>query len=145
MTWFWLAISSAFLWGVSYVVYERLLTTLSSATTMFVSVAGSLILYAATVWFKGDFKQDLSVLKNFGLEWKLLLFVVFVNAAANLMIMESVKAKNASLAGMVEITYPIFIVLITWCLTRQMQVGIGASVGFAFILLGVACIYYFEK
>lgn len=145
MAWFWMAMFSAFLWGVSYVVYERLLITLSSATTLFLSVVGSMVLYATTVFFRGDFKQDLSVLKTFGLEWKLLIFVVFVNTAANLTIMESVKAKNASLAGMVEITYPLFIVLITWGLTRHMQVSLGSAIGFAFILIGVACIYFFEK
>lgn len=145
MAWFWLAMFSAFLWGVSYVVYERLLVTLSSATTLLISVLGSMLVYAAIVFAKGDFKQDASVLKTFGTEWKLLIFVVFVNAAANLMIMESVKAKNASLAGMVEITYPIFIVLITWLLTRHMQVSLGSAIGFLFIMIGVGCIYYFEK
>ncbi len=145
MAWFWMVSFSAVMWGLAYVIIERLLQTMSPSGVMFGGTIGSLLIYAMVNWYKGDFKSDMAAIKSGGLEWKLLIGLMVVEALANLSIVEGVKAKNATLAGMVEISYPIFIVLFTWLIYREFHANIGSMIGFLLVAAGVCCIYYFEK
>jgi len=145
MAWFWFSILSAFLWGGVYVIYERLLVTMSAASAMFICALGSSVVYASWALYHGQLKQDISALKIENSEWKLLLLIMVIHAFANLALLQGMKEKNATLVGMVEITYPIFTALISWFLFKQFHVNPGSIVGFLLVMIGVACIYYFEK
>jgi drug/metabolite transporter (DMT)-like permease len=75
----------------------------------------------------------------------MLLISIVIYIAANVLIMASINAKNATMAAMIEITYPLFTALFAWLLFRQVQMSAGTLAGAALILSGVACIYYFGK
>jgi drug/metabolite transporter (DMT)-like permease len=75
----------------------------------------------------------------------LVLGSVAVYVGANIFILLATKSKNATMAAMVEITYPLFTALFAWLLFKEVQVNAGTAAGAFLILSGVCCIYYFSK
>ena len=57
--------------------------------------------------------------------------------AAGLLIFLSIGAKNATLASLIEVTYPIFTAFFAWLLFRQATLNTATVIGAAFIFLGV--------
>lgn len=145
MTWFFYALASAVLWGLSYALYEQLVKTISAASAMLYTGLGGFAIYALWASFNKSLLPDWQVIRAGGFELKTILALIFINSLANLLMIFSLQQKNATLAGMIEITYPLFTALFAWVLFRQMQFTAGAVLGFLLIASGIACIYFFEK
>jgi drug/metabolite transporter (DMT)-like permease len=47
------------------------------------------------------------------------------------------SAKNPTLASLIEISYPFFVVLFTWVFFRQCQLNLSTMIGGLLILAGV--------
>jgi drug/metabolite transporter (DMT)-like permease len=62
-----------------------------------------------------------------------------------LLMLHAMKASNATLAALIEISYPLFIALFSWVFLRESQMNLGTALGAAMILSGIGCIYYFNK
>ena len=52
----------------------------------------------------------------------------------------AVEAKNASLASMIEISYPLFVVLFTWIFFREIQLSGMTFLGGILVIAGVCLI-----
>jgi len=143
--WFVYACSAAVLWGLSYTVSEQLMKKLSIPTVLLTAALGNLIFALAAGLILKKFPKDWETLKTGdGVTW-LMLGSVAVYVAANIFILLATKSKNATMAAMVEITYPLFTALFAWLLFKEVQVNTGTAFGAALILSGVCCIYYFSK
>jgi drug/metabolite transporter (DMT)-like permease len=143
--WFVYACSAAVLWGLSYTVSEQLMKKLSIPTVLLTAALGNLIFALAAGLILKKFPKDWETLKTGdGVTW-LMLGSVAVYVAANIFILLATKSKNATMAAMVEITYPLFTALFAWLLFKEMQVNTGTALGGVLILCGVCCIYYFSK
>lgn len=144
---FWIvyAISAAVLWGLSYTMTEQVMKKLSAMSVMFFCSLGGVIFALTAGLILGSFKKDWEILKSAGTELKLLAVCVTVVMIANVFILLSIKAKNATMAGMIEITYPLFTALFAWVLFKEAQMTTGALIGFVLIIMGVACIYFLDK
>jgi drug/metabolite transporter (DMT)-like permease len=145
MLWFFYAVAASILWGISYALLDELLKKLSFATLILYSSTASLIFGLCLGLAKNSFAPDWQILKSGGRETKMLAISVFIYIAANLFIMSSINAKNATMAAMIEITYPLFTALFAWLLFSEVQVTAGTLVGAGLVLAGVACIYFFGK
>ncbi len=66
-----------------------------------------------------------------------LLLALVAATAAGLLIFLSIGAKNATLASLIEVTYPIFTAFFAWMLFRQATLNTATVVGAALIFLGV--------
>lgn len=144
---FWIvyAISAAVLWGLSYTMTEQVMKKLSAMTVMFFCSLGGVIFALTAGLIIGSFKKDWQIIKTAGPELKLLGICVAVVMIANVFILLSIKAKNATMAGMIEITYPLFTAIFAWVLFRESQMTTGTLIGFVLIVVGVACIYFLDK
>jgi drug/metabolite transporter (DMT)-like permease len=143
--WFVYACSAAVLWGISYTVSEQLMKKLSIPTVLLTAALGNLIFALAAGLILNKFPKDWETLKNGdGVTW-LMLGSVAVYVGANIFILLATKSKNATMAAMVEITYPLFTALFAWLLFKEVQVNTGTLAGAMLILSGVCCIYYFSK
>lgn len=143
--WIVYAISAAVLWGLSYTLTEQLMKKISIAGVIVTCALGSLLFGLALGFAQKTHGRDWSALKQAGGEAKLALGCIAVYVAANVFILLSVKAKNTTMAGMIEITYPLFTALFAWLLFREAQMGAGTALGGALIIAGVACIYFLDK
>jgi drug/metabolite transporter (DMT)-like permease len=144
---FWIvyAISAAVLWGLSYTMTEQVMKKLSAMSVMFFCSLGGAIFALAAGLLLGSFKKDWQIIKTAGAELKLLGICVAVVMIANVFILLSIKAKNATMAGMIEITYPLFTAIFAWVLFKEAQMTTGTLIGFVLIVVGVACIYFLDK
>jgi drug/metabolite transporter (DMT)-like permease len=62
--------------------------------------------------------------------------------AAELLIGFSITSKNATLSGLIEISYPLFIAIFAYLLFNDNQMNAGTVVGGALIFSGIFVIYY---
>ncbi|MFH1157808.1 MAG: EamA family transporter [Pseudomonadota bacterium] len=150
MLWFVYALMAAVLWGVSYTLVEVLMKNISVASVYLYSTLSGFLFALCYGLATGAFRQDWQNIRGFSAETKTFLtgvvaveLVVYV--LANLFILLSIKGKNATMAGMVEISYPLFTAFFAWALFREVQFTAGALLGVLLVLTGVACIYYFGK
>lgn len=126
-------------------MYERVIESVSAAGALLFTVSGGCFVYMVVMLMTGSVRADWEVLKRGGTETWLMLGLVLINALANLTIMLSIQEKNAALAGMIEITYPLFTVFFAWLFLREFQFSSGTWLGAALVFAGVSCIFYFEK
>ncbi len=145
MGWFAFALLAAALWGASYAMYEQLLKTISPAAAMLYTAFGTVFVYFGWAAAHGALANDWQVIRKGGYETKLVLGIILVNALSNLSILASMQEKNATVAGLVEIAYPLFTALFTWLFFREVEMSWGTAFGGLLVLSGVACIYYFER
>jgi drug/metabolite transporter (DMT)-like permease len=138
--WFFYAVAAAVLWGLNYTLTERLLKSLSTATVLLAAAVGGLVVSLTMGFLGGGFRRDLGLLAAGGREAWWLAASVGVYLTANLCILASVRGSNATLAAVVESTYPLFTVIFAWVLFREFQATPGTLVGAVLIVAGVACV-----
>ncbi|MBI1216135.1 MAG: EamA family transporter [Alphaproteobacteria bacterium] len=145
MAWMVYALMAAVLWGASYVLYEQLLRTMSSASAMLFSASGATLVYYLISYSRKTVGHDWKLVTAGGRETMMIGGVILINALANLLLLMSMKEKNATVSGLVEISYPLFTALFAWMFLKENQMSPGTALGAVLILSGVACIYYFNR
>lgn len=138
--WFAFAVAASVLWGLNYVLTERLLRSLSTATVLLAAALGGLVVALVVGMVGGGFRRDLALLASGGREAWWLAASVAVYLTANLCILASVRGSSATLAAVVETTYPLFTVVFAWVLFREVQATPGTLAGALLIIAGVACV-----
>jgi len=82
MAWVVYALLAAVLWGASYVLYEQLLGTMSSASAMLFSALGATLVYYLVALSRRAVGHDWKLVLAGGRETAMLAALVLVNAAA---------------------------------------------------------------
>ncbi len=143
--WFILSTLASLFWGLTYAIDGQLLKNISVPTmiathALIISLVAGVLAYSS-----GTFKDDLTTIASSRSLFFLVLAGMFTFIVAELLIWYSIAESNASLAALVEISYPIFTVLFAYILFKEAQVSIMSAVGGAFIFVGVAIIYWFNS
>jgi drug/metabolite transporter (DMT)-like permease len=143
--WVILALGASFFWGLTYVldekIYEKISVTTSLATGSFFAFFALLLISYLT----GNLKPDLHEIATSKNTLMLVLAGTVTLVVAELLIGFSITAKNATLAGLIEISYPIFIALAAYFLFKENQITASTIVGGILVFAGVAVIYLFNK
>ena len=66
-----------------------------------------------------------------------LVIAVAAATAAGLLIFMSIEAKNATVASLIEVTYPLFTAFFAWVLFRQTTLNTATIIGGLLIFAGV--------
>jgi drug/metabolite transporter (DMT)-like permease len=90
----------------------------------------------------GALVSEFRTLQN---DWIWLLVAVISSAAGGLLIYIAIGEKNATLASLIEISYPFFVALFAWVFFREIQFNWQTLVGGALILGGVAVVFFSER
>ena len=137
--WIIYALLASILWGLNYSLSERILNSISPVSLLALEMAAGGIFFSIIASFT-NFKQDWkSLLTEPNLFWITLLEVVVV-ILASFFIVCSVRAKNATAAGIIELIYPLFIIFFSWVLFRENHVNASVISGGIFIFIGVLLI-----
>jgi drug/metabolite transporter (DMT)-like permease len=136
--WFAFALIASVLWGVQYALSGRMLQTLSPAGLMVVLSACQLLLFGGVVLVGGDLRQFEP--RSLASQGWMLLAVVVVSAAANWCIGASIQGKNATVAGLVEMTYPLFTALFAYLAFRETHLSPTTLAGGLVILAGMGIV-----
>ncbi len=143
--WIIFAIGASLFWGLTYVFNEQIYKKISISTFLGLASLFICIVTIAFSYFSGNFSKDLTTLAS---SRTLILYVglsmIFL-LVAELFIGSSITAKNATLAGLIEISYPIFIALFSFLLFKNSQITSSTIVGGVLIFAGIFIIYYFNR
>lgn len=145
MSWIILAICAAMFWGISYALVGELLKSFTMPFILLVSAVSVATYSLVAGLFMGGFSQDVQTARKMEAATGYLLASGIITICAQFFILNSIKAKNATMAAMVEVTYPVFTALFIWAFFREAQLTAGTAFGGLLILAGVACIYFFDK
>ena len=143
--WLLSALSASVLWGLSYVLSEQIYKKISVITTLGILTLLTSIVILIIAYLFGPLKSDFTVIYKSN---KLLLLIgleLVVFILAELLIGYSITAKNATLAGLIEISYPIFIAIFAALFFKEHEFNLATFVGGSLIFAGIAVVYYFNK
>lgn len=141
-TWFYSALAAALLWGICYVLSERVMN--QGITPAFLLLISGILVLPFYYFFahgSATIQQGLEIM----LTNKSILFMVVAaslsTVLANYLVLYSVSEKNATLATLVEIAYPVFTFMFAWLLFKDVQLTWNTAMGGILIFSGIALIY----
>jgi drug/metabolite transporter (DMT)-like permease len=144
--WIVYALAAAIIWGISYAasgrVIERGITPLVFffLYTLFGAAAA-----AGALTLTGKTGTLLSEVRGLGTDWIWLVVAVVSSAAGGLLIYMAIGEKNATLASLIEISYPFFVAVFVWLFFRETQFNWPTILGGILILGGVAVVFFGER
>jgi drug/metabolite transporter (DMT)-like permease len=134
MAWWIYALISAACWGAQYVLMEALFRKVDFAAAFsFLSLANG-ILVSAILWV-------LYPRQNWAVIWMIILYLVF-GSGAYLFNALAINEKNATMASLLEISYPLFIILFTLIFLRQLHLNAAGLAGAVLILAGCVLVVF---
>lgn len=140
--WFIYALIAAVMWGLGYVISEKLLRI--GMTPAFMMVISNILmlpfLIAITAYVDHGKGQWHMFFSSKEMIWLTLVMGALV-IGGNLLILTSINEKNATLASLIEITYPIFTCLFAWIFLKETQINWTQAAGGLLIFSGVCLIY----
>jgi drug/metabolite transporter (DMT)-like permease len=139
--WLTYAVLAAILWGLNYSLAEKILQSISPFTLLALEMLTGGIFFLILSYFS-KLKSDFSIILNQSNVFWLTTAEIVTVVIASYFIVVSIVSKNATVAGIVELIYPIFTILFTWFLFHESHVNIPVLVGGAFIMLGVVIISF---
>jgi drug/metabolite transporter (DMT)-like permease len=144
--WIVYALAAAIIWGISYAasgrVIERGMTPLAFffLYTLFGATAA-----AIAMALMGKTSALLAEFRALGSDWVWLAVAVVTSAAAGLLIYIAIGEKNATVASLIEISYPFFVAVFAWLFFREAQFSWQTIIGGVLILAGVGVVFLAEK
>jgi drug/metabolite transporter (DMT)-like permease len=140
--WFIYALSAAVMWGLGYVISEKLLRI--GMTPAFMMVISNIVMLPFLIGMTAYMDAGKGQLQLFLSSKEMIALTLFMGAliiGGNLLILTSIQEKNATLASLIEITYPIFTCLFAWIFLKETQVNWAQAAGGVLIFSGVCLIY----
>jgi drug/metabolite transporter (DMT)-like permease len=141
MTWWGYALLSAACWGIQYVLMETLFRRVDFAAAFsFLSLANG-ILVAAVLWILYPKQNWWRLGESWSVIGLVLLYLIF-GTGAYLFNALAINQKNATLASLLEISYPLFIILFTALVFREIHLDLVGMIGAMLILLGCVLVVF---
>lgn len=133
-------------WGLTYIFNEHVYEKISVATSLMIVSLATFIVGLAVSYFSDSFRADMAAIASSKrLVLYLLLSIVGV-ILAEFLIGSSIKASNnATLSGLIEISYPIFAALFSAIIFAKSELSLASGLGGALVFIGIFVIYYFNR
>ena len=144
--WIFYALVASLCWGMSYAASGPILTKGFSPLLFFFGYALFALLGATTALMtSGKISSiwKLPFLERADAGW-FILSLTSAGVGAYLTYV-AMGAKNPTLAALIEISYPLFVVLFTWLFFREMQLNAMTLCGGILLLAGVTVIVLGER
>jgi drug/metabolite transporter (DMT)-like permease len=138
LPWYVMAIGAALVWGVHYPLIDHALKSVSLPTVLLLMVAPLLLVVP---WFYRDIAADYQLLAQ--LEWSgkaAILGIALTSTLATVLLLLAIGSKNATLASLIEISYPLFVVLFAYLLFQENHINPSVLLGGMLVLSGVTLI-----
>ena len=144
--WILYALAASLCWGMSYAASGPLLRKGLSPLVFFLGYSlfgflGALLVMLFTGRIFTFLKSN--TLTSADLSW--FLFSIAGSALGAYLTYAAMGAKNATLASLIEISYPLFVVLFAWLFFHQMEMRPITIAGGLLVLAGVAVIILGER
>lgn len=132
-----LALGAAITWGLVYTIDQRILKDVAPSTILFIQAIVSVVaLFIYQLFHRADWKSFTAAPKQ---AIGLLVLTAVLTLGANTMILVSIKHLNAATASLLEITYPLFVILFSLIMFRS-HFSLMYLLGAALIMIGAGII-----
>jgi drug/metabolite transporter (DMT)-like permease len=132
------ALLASILWGLNYVLFEKVMNRVNIFTMMFFEYLICTIIVGILCLIFGNIKSDLQNIYDIKYTF---IVNVFVYLLASLMIASSIKHSNAVVAGLVEISYPLFIIFFSFLILKDVNIDMKTIIGGLLIFIGVLIVF----
>jgi drug/metabolite transporter (DMT)-like permease len=139
MSWFWMALGAAILWGLGYTINQSTLKTFSAIELLFFESVLASIALGIYLIFSGKFGVFVAKLHN-PRSLFIILTSTIIYVVASILIFKSISSSNASIAAIIESCYPVFTVIFAFIIFGQLQLNLISSIGFIFIISGIVMV-----
>ncbi|MDP3980731.1 MAG: EamA family transporter, partial [Chlamydiota bacterium] len=143
--WLIYALGASVMWGLTYIINEQLFKKISVISSLSITLLISSLFIVSWAYFSGFLKRDVMIISNSPKLLVLMIASIVIFILAEILINFSIADKNATLASLIEISYPIFVALFSYMIYRQGQMNTGTVLGGILVFVGVGVIYYFNK
>jgi drug/metabolite transporter (DMT)-like permease len=141
MAWWIYALISAACWGAQYVLMESLFRKVDFAAAFsFLSLMNG-ILVSAIFWVLYPRQNWAKLWENWPTIWMMILYLLF-GTGAYLFNALAINEKNATMASLLEISYPLFIILFTLIFLRELHLNAAGLAGAVLILAGCVLVVF---
>lgn len=140
--WIVYALAASVIWGVSYAASGRVIERgMAPLTFFFLYAAFGAVAGALALAVTGRLDGLANEVRGLGADRVWLAVATIGSAAGTLLIYLAIGEKDATLASLIEITYPLFVAFFAWLFFRQVQPNPMTGVGAALIMAGVAVVF----
>ena len=141
MAWWIYALISAACWGAQYVLMETLFRKLDFAAAFsFLSLMNG-ILVSAVLWVLYPRQNWAKLWESWPTIWMIIVYLVF-GTGAYLFNGLAINEKNATMASLLEISCPLFIILFTLIFLRELHLNAAGLAGAVLILAGSVLVVF---
>jgi drug/metabolite transporter (DMT)-like permease len=140
LPWYVAALGAAVTWGIYYPLVDMALKRISLFSVILLSMIPVLL---AMPLFLKVVADDIETVKTLppSEQW-VIASLGLIGLFGEVMVYMAISGKNATLASLIEMTYPIFVVLFAYIFYRQMHVTTSVLIGGLMVLMGAGLIIY---
>jgi drug/metabolite transporter (DMT)-like permease len=140
LPWYVAAIGAAVVWGIHYPLVDFALKRFSLVSVL---VLTALPIVLAAPFFHRTLAADCAALRAMPWDERLpILTLALTSLAGAVLLFLSISGKNATLAALIEISYPVFVALFAWLLFREVHWNESVLAGSLLVFAGVALIIW---
>jgi drug/metabolite transporter (DMT)-like permease len=138
--WYVTAIGAALVWGVHYPLVDHALKKLSLVSVLLLT---ALPIFVLALFSHRILAADYAVWASLDTGPKLrILALALTSLLGSVLLFLSIAGKNATLASLIEISYPVFVALFAWLLFREIHVNASVIIGGLLVFAGVVMIIW---
>ena len=143
LPWYVAAFAAAVIWGLHYPLLDHALKRISLISVLLLSALPIMLI---ALVFHRQIAADVAIVRALPLneQWSIL-GIALTGSAASVLLLMSIRAKNATLASLIEISYPLFVALFAYVLFRESALNSGVLLGAVLIFSGVAVIIFSSR
>jgi drug/metabolite transporter (DMT)-like permease len=141
MAWWIYALISAACWGAQYVLMETLFRRVDFAAAFSCLSLANGILVSVVLWVLYPRQNWAKLGESWPIICMVILYLVF-GTGAYLFNALAINEKNATMAALLEISYPLFIILFTVIFLRQLHLNAIGLIGAVLILAGCVLVVF---
>ena len=138
--WYVTALGAALIWGIHYPLVDFAMKRLSVYSVLLLSVIPVFLLMPL---FLREIAHDIDTYKVLPVSEQWMIAAIGITSTLGAIFLYiSINNKNATLASLIEMTFPLFVVLFAWLFFKQWHVNSSVVLGGIMILTGAGLIIY---
>lgn len=143
--WIFFAVAASVLWGLVYAVNEKVYNYIRVMPYLAISFLVAGVVMTGISMMSGEFFKDMSAIISSQKLFVLVVGGIILLILAEICIGYSIMGKSATIAGLIEISYPIFIVIFSYVLFKENHMSYATALGGALVFAGISVIYAFNR
>lgn len=138
LPWYIPAIAAAVVWGVHYPLIEHALRRVSLPTVVLLTALPMALVALA---FPARLAADWRAVAVLPVSERWLIgLIALTSLAGTVLLYLAVRGRNATLASLIEISYPAFVAVFAWLLFRDWHLNSGVLLGAVLVFAGTTLI-----